>query len=95
VPARGTWCDHTALVAEVFPNVERFVHEDAFVFPSTETAVRYYASGMIDAIANPPPDHSHRAALLAVVAEEIEKIIAGEGVFRDEKNAGCFVVRAN
>src|SRR4051794_9393038 len=32
--------DHTSVVAEVFPHVERHVHPDAFVFPSAETAVR-------------------------------------------------------
>jgi ubiquinone/menaquinone biosynthesis C-methylase UbiE len=84
--------DDVALVAEVFPNPRRFVREDAFVFPTAEAAVRYYASGMVDAIVDPPPDGSHRARLIPVVAEEIQSIIAREGVFRDPKNAGCFVV---
>jgi ubiquinone/menaquinone biosynthesis C-methylase UbiE len=87
--------DHTSIVAEVFPNVERHVHPDAFAFPSTDTAVRYYASGMIDAIANRPADNSHRDKLLPLVAEQIDKIVAREGVFRDPKDAGCFVVSAS
>lgn len=84
--------DHIDVVRAVFPNVERYLREDAFLFPSTEAAVRYYASGMVEAIANPPADGSHRARLLQHVAEAIEAVIAREGVFRDPKSAGCFVV---
>jgi ubiquinone/menaquinone biosynthesis C-methylase UbiE len=84
--------DHLPWLREMFPRVERFVREDAFVFPSTETAVRYYASGMVDSIADPPADSSHRAGLLSLVGERIQAIIDREGVFRDPKNSGCFVV---
>jgi len=75
--------------------VERHVHPDAFVFPSAETAVRYYASGMIDTIANRPADNARREKLLPLVAEEIERVVKAEGVFRDPKDAGCFVVSAS
>jgi ubiquinone/menaquinone biosynthesis C-methylase UbiE len=84
--------DHVDVVREVFPRVERFIREDAFVFPSTDVAARYYASGMIDAIANRPPDGSHRTQLLPLVAEGVQSAISREGVFRDPKSAGCFVV---
>ena len=63
-----------------------------FVFPSTDATVRYYASGMIEAIANPPADGSHRSQLLPLVADGVEAVIAHEGAFRDSKSAGCFVV---
>jgi hypothetical protein len=83
--------DDLARVREVFPNTERYLWEDAFVFPSTESAVRYYASGMVDAIAHPPADASHRDQLLPLVAEGIQAIIDREGVFKDAKDSGCFV----
>ena len=83
--------DHLDLVREVFPNVERFVREDAFLFPTADAALRYYASGAIDAIEDRPPDGSHRASLLALVGERIQEIIRAEGVFRDPKDTGCFV----
>src|SRR5437870_11737731 len=35
--------DHIDVVREVFPTAVRFVREDAFVFPTTEAALRYYA----------------------------------------------------
>jgi len=54
--------------------------------------LRYDASGMIDAIADRPSDHAQRDALLQLVAEGIEAVIAHEGVFRDPKPVGCLVV---
>jgi ubiquinone/menaquinone biosynthesis C-methylase UbiE len=83
--------DHLDLVREVFPSAERFVREDAFVFPTTDAALRYYASGAIDALQECPADGSHRPGLLALVGEQIDQIIRAEGVFRDPKDAGCFV----
>jgi ubiquinone/menaquinone biosynthesis C-methylase UbiE len=84
--------EHLDLVRSVFPNAERAIRDDAFLFPSTEVTLRYYASGMIDAIANRPVDNSHRDRLLRLVREGVDAIIACEGVFRDPKPAGCFVV---
>ena len=83
--------DHLDLVREVFPSAERFVREDAFVFPNTDAALRYYASGAIDALQDCPADGSHRPRLLALVGEQIDRIIRSERVFRDPKDAGCFV----
>ena len=86
--------DHLDLVRSVFPTAERYIREDAFVFPDANAVLRYYASGAVDAIVNPPPDASHRPKLLAMVGEEVHRIIRQEGVFRDPKPAGCFVASA-
>jgi ubiquinone/menaquinone biosynthesis C-methylase UbiE len=83
--------DHLDLVREVFPTAERFIREDAFLFPTAEAALRYYASGAIDAIDDRPADGSHRPRLLALVGERIQEIVRSEGVFRDPKDTGCFV----
>jgi ubiquinone/menaquinone biosynthesis C-methylase UbiE len=83
--------DHLPLVREVFPDAECVVRTDAFVFPTTEVALRYYATGRVDAIEDPPVDASHRARLLQAVGEQIEAIISREGVFRVPKDVGCFV----
>ncbi|HEY1294555.1 MAG TPA: class I SAM-dependent methyltransferase [Chloroflexota bacterium] len=84
--------DHLDLVRSVFPTTQRYIRDDAFVFPSTELTLRYYASGMIDAIENRPVDNGHREPLMRLVGEAVDAIIAREGVFRDPKPAGCFVV---
>jgi ubiquinone/menaquinone biosynthesis C-methylase UbiE len=83
--------DHLSMVQEVFPTARCFVRPDAFLFPTTESTLRYYATGPIDAIVDPPTDASHRPKLLELVGEQIEAIISHEGVFRVPKNAGCFV----
>ncbi len=82
---------HMGLLEEVFPRVERHVRHDAFVFPSAEPAVRYYASGPVDAIEDRPADGSHRERLIALVQAKLEAIIARDGEFRDPKDVGCFV----
>lgn len=87
----STW-RHLDLVRSVFSKAERDIRDDAFLFPNTDVTLRYYASGMIDAIGNRPADSGHRERLLRVVAEGVDAIIAREGVFRDPKPAGCFVV---
>jgi ubiquinone/menaquinone biosynthesis C-methylase UbiE len=84
--------EHLDLVRTTFPTAQRYIREDAFLFPSTEVTLRYYGSGMIDAIENRPPDNGHRDPLLRLVGEGVEAIVAREGVFRDPKPAGCFVV---
>lgn len=83
--------DDLPLVQVVFPNTERHVYADAFVFPTVEAALRHYASGMIDAIAGMPEDGSHRVQLLPLVEARIREIIARHGAFRVPKAAGCFV----
>lgn len=83
--------DHLALVQEVFPNAERHVRRDAFVFSDAAPVLRYYASGRIDGIRERQPNGSHRPALLADVEAQIADIISREGGFRVPKDSGCFV----
>jgi ubiquinone/menaquinone biosynthesis C-methylase UbiE len=83
---------HLDLVRSVFPTAQRYIRDDAFLFPRTDVTLRYYASGMVDAIEDRPVDNGHRDRLLRLVGEGVDAIIAREGVFRDPKPAGCFVV---
>lgn len=83
--------DELPLVRSVFPAVTVHVRDDAFVFPDADAALRYYASGPIDAIDRPPVDGSHRARLLPLVGDQIAAIVAREGSFRVPKRLGCFV----
>ncbi|HEX6293253.1 MAG TPA: class I SAM-dependent methyltransferase [Herpetosiphonaceae bacterium] len=83
--------DHLDLVREVFPTAERHVYQDAFLFPTPQAALAYYASMPIDLIEKLPEDGSHRARLLPLVERRIAAIIEREGVLRVPKNTGCFV----
>lgn len=83
--------DDLPLVRSVFPSAELFVRDDAFLFRDADSALRYYATGAIDAIEDRPADSSHRAPLHRELSAAIEAIIAREGVFRVAKSAGCFV----
>lgn len=84
---------HISLVQEVFPNATVHVRPDAFRFPSLEAALRYYASGMIDAIEHAPGDGSHRPLLLERVAARLHPQFTASGYLRVPKDAGCFVAR--
>lgn len=92
-PERHFSLDDFALVRSVLPTAQCHVNEDAFLFPSAEPALRFYASGMIDWIEDRPADGSHRARLMPLVADQVRAIIAREGVFRVPKNSGCFVAQ--
>ena len=83
--------DHLPLVRSVFPSAEMHERKDAFVFPDAASAVRYYASGFIDAIQDRPADNSHRPKLAARMTDAIGRIVEAEGVFRVPKAAGCFI----
>jgi SAM-dependent methyltransferase len=83
--------DELPLVRSVFPNVELHHQPNAFVFPTVESALRYYASGRIDAVEGRPADESHRPVLLKRMGALIGEIVAREGVFRVPKNAGSFL----
>jgi ubiquinone/menaquinone biosynthesis C-methylase UbiE len=83
--------DDRALVAQIFPNVQVAVRSDAFLFPSLESVLRYYASMMIDLIEAPPADASHRAPLLAAMTRKLQPIFNRAGILRVPKDAGCFV----
>lgn len=82
---------HGELVRSVFPGATLHEQHDAFAFPSTETALAYYASGLIDLVDPRPEDDSHQAQLLAILGEQIDAIIAEKGVFRVYKGMGAFV----
>jgi ubiquinone/menaquinone biosynthesis C-methylase UbiE len=83
--------DDLALVRSVFPSARVCLRDDAFLFPDAESAVRYYASYIVDAIEDRPADGSHRAPLAERVGASIVEIVRSEGVFRVPKAAGCFV----
>jgi hypothetical protein len=79
------------LVRSVFPTVEVHPLPNAFVFPTTEAALRYYASGRVDAIDERLADGSHRPPLLEKAGAMIDEIIRQEGSFRVPKDAGYFL----
>ena len=83
--------DDLPLVQRVFGAAERHVVRNAFVFPTAEAALAYYASGLVDGITERDTEGSHRERLLPLMAARIEGIIEREGVFRVPKDAGCFV----
>ncbi len=82
---------HLDLVQRIFPSAEVHVRSDAFRFPALDAALRYYASGYIDAIEKPPVDGSHRARLLPLVEAHLRVQLDGDGSLRVPKDAGCFV----
>ncbi|MEZ4832384.1 MAG: hypothetical protein R2873_10350 [Caldilineaceae bacterium] len=69
--------------------------EDAFLFPSVEAVMRYYASMMVDLIEGAPADTGHRPLLLASMQRRLESIFARQSVLRVPKAAGCFVAEKN
>ena len=83
--------DHLPLVREVFPSASVRLREDAVVFTDTDSALRFYASFLVDYVDPLPPDGNHRPPLLNKMRELIGDIIVREGAFRVEKAAGCFV----
>ena len=83
--------DHIDLVRSVFPTARVVVREDAFIFPDSGSALRYYATGMIDRVDPLPADGSHRTRLLPLVKARLDAIIAESGELRVQKNSGCFV----
>lgn len=83
--------DELPLVQSVFTNAERQIWPNAFVFPTAEAVLRFYASGRIDSVEERRADGSHRPPLLRRIATLLEEIIAREGVIRIPKDAGCFL----
>ncbi len=66
------------------------MYHDAFLFPTAQAALHYYASAIVDLIAELPEDGSHRAKLLPVMEARIAAMIEHEGVLRIPKTSGCF-----
>jgi ubiquinone/menaquinone biosynthesis C-methylase UbiE len=83
--------DDLPLVRSVFPTAKRVVLPNAFLFPTADSALRFYATGRIDSIAERQSDGSHRPPLLERMDQLIEEIIEREGVFRVPKDNGFFV----
>jgi SAM-dependent methyltransferase len=83
--------DDLPLVQLVFPAATRHVINTALVFPASEPALHFYATGRIDRIRDTPSDGSHRPPLLARVREKIDAIIETDGQFRVPKSLGFFV----
>ncbi len=83
--------DHLELVRQVFPSVEVFEFEDAFRFPTTGPALRYYATGMVDGIENAPPDGRHRQPLISEMQKSLRRIIQREGELVIPKSSALFV----
>ncbi|HRW48215.1 MAG TPA: class I SAM-dependent methyltransferase [Caldilinea sp.] len=82
---------HLELVQRFFPGAEVHVREDAFRFPTLDAALRYYASGTVDAIEHAPRDGSHTARLLPLVEAHLRGQMDAGGSLRVPKAAGCFV----
>ena len=80
------------LVRSVFPNAKLVIREDAFLFPSADAFLAYYASMRIDALMDGPADGSHRLPTIEIVRRKVQAIIDAEGVLRMSKAVGCFVV---
>ncbi len=80
------------LVRSLFPNAELVIRNDAFLFPTADAFLAYYASMRIDALMDGRADGSQRAALIEIVGRKAQAIIAAEGVLRMSKAVGCFVV---
>jgi hypothetical protein len=78
------------LVRQIFPDAERHVLDSALAFGEVESALRYYASGMIDRLADRPSDGSHRPRLLELVGSRINATIAAQATFRVSKSVGWF-----
>ena len=84
--------DDLPLVRRVFADAERHVVRNAFVFPTAEAALAYYASGRVDAITEREEQTAVTGEkLLPIMAARIEAVIERKGVFRVSKDAGCFV----
>ncbi len=82
------------LVAAVFSHSRLDTWDDAFVFPTVEDVLDYYATGPIDWIADRPADNSHRAALTAAMTNLVQREIDRQGVLRVPKTAIRFTVTA-
>ncbi|MCY4115032.1 MAG: class I SAM-dependent methyltransferase [Chloroflexi bacterium] len=81
------------LVASEFAQCRLDTWDDAFLFPTVPDALRYYATGPIDAIADRPADDSHRAAITAKISDLIRREIDRHGVLRVPKSAIRYTVR--
>ena len=82
-----------SLVTSEFTQCRLDTWDDAFLFPTVRDALRYYATGPIDSIADRPADNSHRAAIALEISDLIQREIDRHGVLRVPKSAIRFTVR--
>ncbi|MBP7962301.1 MAG: class I SAM-dependent methyltransferase [Caldilineaceae bacterium] len=82
---------HLELVRSVFPTAVLYEQHAAFAFPTTASALAYYASGIIDLVDPRSADDSHQPQFLAILGGQIDAIIAEKGIFRVYKGVGVFV----
>jgi SAM-dependent methyltransferase len=82
--------DDLGLVRSVVPTAQREVLAGSLVFPTVESALRYYAAGMVDRVVDVPADRQHHTQLVPFMAEQVQAVIAAEGVFRVAKTVGWF-----
>ncbi len=80
-------------VRNVFGHAEVHRHENAFLFPSVEAAMRYYLSGPINEVVGPPLSPEERQIIIEEVRRRIAYIIEREGVWRVPKSAGVILAR--
>jgi len=78
------------LVSSVFPDLRLDSWDDAFRFPTVEDALRYYATGPIDWIADRPADNRHRPAITTHMTDLVEQEIECQGVVLVPKSAMRF-----
>lgn len=81
------------LVASVFPKSRLETWDDAFLFPTVEDVLDYYATGPIDSIADRPADNSHRAAITTAMTDLVQREIDRHGVLRVPKESVRFTVQ--
>ena len=89
---RFTELDEPHVAAE-FAQCRLDTWDDAFLFPTVSDALRYYATGPIDSVADRPADNRHRAAITAEMSDLIQREIARHGVLRVPKSAIRFTVQ--
>jgi len=89
---RFTELDEPHVAAE-FAQCRLDTWDDALLFPTADDALRYYATGPIDSIADRPADNSHRAPITATMTDLIQREIDRRGVLRVPKSAIRFTVQ--
>ncbi len=74
-----------------FGQVEVHRHENAFLFPTVDAAMRYYLSGLINAVVGPPLSPEERHFVIDEMRRRIRHHVEREGVWRVPKDAGVIL----
>jgi len=80
-------------VKALFGQVEVRRHQNAFLFPDVNAAMRYYLSGPINEVVGPPLNAEERRLVIEEVRDRIARIIERDGVWRVPKDAGVLLAR--